>query len=124
MAGIKLSENARVIFFGVVSDVDAAVTVTVSTSLETLSGSGAQRVKISSLKEFPSKGRATQGVRAHTLLKGEDALSVGWVGPTPAMALGLDGKPATLPEELTKRDASGMRVDADVSFIGSRLASP
>ena len=36
------------------------------------------------LREFPAKGRATGGVRAHRFLKGEDALALAWVGPAPA----------------------------------------
>ena len=30
--------------------------------------------------DFPGKGRATGGVRAHSFLKGEDSLALAWVG--------------------------------------------
>jgi DNA gyrase subunit A len=93
--------------------------VTVSTSFSTLMGTDSGRVKVSSLEEFPSKGRATGGVRAHTLLKGEDALLVAWVGRAPARANGLDGSPRDLPQDLSKRDASGERITGDITFVGA-----
>ena len=48
--------------------------------------------------EFPGKGRATGGVRAHAFLKGEDSLALAWVGPEPALAVGTDGAVRQLPE--------------------------
>ena len=47
----------------------------------------AGRAKVSYLSEFPAKGRATGGVRAHTFLKGEDTLALAWAGPGPALAV-------------------------------------
>ena len=85
-------------------------------------GTGAQRVKVSPLSEFPAKGRATQGVRAHSFLKGEDVLTSAWAGSSPCMASGLDGKPVELPTELAKRDASGTKSDGDISFLGAAFA--
>ena len=54
------------------------VVATISTPTETLAGADPGRAKVSRLAEFPGKGRATGGVRAHTFLKGESALSLAW----------------------------------------------
>ncbi|NBX23643.1 MAG: hypothetical protein EBR52_05950, partial [Microbacteriaceae bacterium] len=59
------------------------------------------------------------GVRAQTLLKGEDAVAVAWVGPGSPRANGLDGSPRELPQVNQKRDASGEKVSAEISYLGS-----
>jgi len=122
MAGIKLADGAHVVSFTSVDSLEEACVVTVSASLETLMGTGAQRVKVSPLSEFPAKGRATQGVRAHTFLKGEDVLTTAWSGPSPAFAIDLAGKPVDLPTEVAKRDASGVKSDGDISFLGASFS--
>ena len=122
MAGIKLADGAHVVSFTSVDSLDEACVVTVSASLETLMGTGAQRVKVTPLSEFPAKGRATQGVRAHTFLKGEDVLTTAWSGRSPAFASDLAGKPVDLPTELAKRDASGVKADGDISFLGASFS--
>ncbi|MDQ0377047.1 DNA gyrase/topoisomerase IV subunit A [Amycolatopsis thermophila] len=100
MAGIKLAADAEVVFFGVVRTDDAehgepmVVTAT------------GQSVKMTPFSEYPAKGRATGGVRAHRFLKGETRLTVGWVGPRPAAA-SKNGDPVELPEPVDRRDASG-----------------
>jgi DNA gyrase subunit A len=119
MAGIKLSDGAHVVSFPAVGSIDDASVVTVSASLDTLMGAGAQRVKVTPLSEFPAKGRATQGVRAHAFLKGEDTLTTAWAGRGSAHASDLAGKPVELPSELAKRDASGTKAEGDISFLGS-----
>jgi DNA gyrase subunit A len=122
MAGIKLAEGAHVVSFTAVDALDDACVVTVSASLETLMGAGAQRVKVTPISEFPAKGRATQGVRAHAFLKGEDVLTGAWSGRAPAFAMDLAGKPVVLPTELAKRDASGTKADGDISFLGASFS--
>ncbi len=84
-----------------------AVVATISTSVATIAGTDPGRAKVSAFGEFPGKGRATGGVRAHTFLKGEDVLAVAWVGPAPALAVGPDGAARELPDAVAKRDASG-----------------
>jgi DNA gyrase subunit A len=121
MAGINVAAKATAIFFGSVDAGSDVVVATISTPAETLAGADPGRAKVSRLSEFPGKGRATGGVRAHTFLKGEDALALAWVGPAPAMAVGVDGSLRTLPEAGAKRDASGTPMDAVVGSIGRAL---
>ncbi|MEG0298132.1 MAG: DNA topoisomerase IV subunit A [Aurantimicrobium sp.] len=121
MAGIRVSDNARVIYFTAGPEADAQV-VTISTSMNTLLGTDAGRAKMSLLSEFPAKGRGTGGVRAQTLLKGEDALALAWVGQGIPRASALDGMPRELPTELAKRDASGTLLDGDVAFVGNAVS--
>ncbi|WBU38495.1 DNA gyrase/topoisomerase IV subunit A [Homoserinibacter sp. YIM 151385] len=117
MAGISLAKDAAVVFFGSLS-AEGAVVVTISTSGETLMGVDPGRAKVSDFAEFPAKGRATGGVRAHALLKGEVGLSLAWAGPGPALAVGSDGSQRALPESGAKRDGSGSNLDAAVGSIG------
>jgi DNA gyrase subunit A len=121
MAGINLGAKARVIFFGSVDAGQDAVVATISTPTETLAGADPGRAKVSRLAEFPAKGRATGGVRAHAFLKGEAALALAWAGPAPALAVGGDGSLRTLPEAGAKRDASGSPLDGVVGSIGRGL---
>lgn len=117
MAGMKIAPDALGVYFGVAREHDTVVTV--SASLSTLVGTDAGRVKVTPLSAFPSKGRGTGGVRAQTLLKGEDAVAVAWVGPGSPRANGLDGSPRELPPVNQKRDASGEKVSAEISYLGS-----
>ena len=121
MAGMKVSARASAIFFGAVDPGAPVVVATISGSSQVLAGTDAGRGKVSSLGEFPGKGRATGGVRAHSFLKGEDVLTVAWAGAAPAIAVGADGSARTLPEAGAKRDASGSPLDAVVGSIGSAL---
>ncbi len=121
MAGIGLGAGGSVIFFGAVRSLADAVAVTVSTSTSTIAGADPGRAKVSALTEFPGKGRATGGVRAHSFLKGEDVLGLAWVGPAPALAVGSDGAARQLPESLAKRDASGTQLDAVIGSVGESL---
>jgi DNA gyrase subunit A len=120
MSGMRLAAQQRVIFFGVVSEEGSPV-VTVSTSASTLLGTDTGRAKVSLFSEFPAKGRGTGGVRAQSLLKGEDSLALAWVSDGSPVANGLDGTPRELPTDHAKRDASGEKLIDDVTFLGSRL---
>jgi DNA gyrase subunit A len=121
MAGINLGAKATAIFFGAADPAADVVVATVSGSSQVLAGTDPGRAKVSALSEFPGKGRATGGVRAHSLLKGEDQLTVAWAGAAPATAVGSDGSQRELPESGAKRDASGTPVDAVIGSIGSAL---
>ncbi|MGA1811679.1 DNA topoisomerase IV subunit A [Frondihabitans sp. 4ASC-45] len=122
VAGISLAARATVLFFGAVPATASAVVATISTSAATIAGADPGRAKISDFADYPAKGRATGGVRAHALLKGEDGLSVAWVGVAPAIAVAADGGVRKLPETLVRRDASGTPLDTVVGSIGGAVS--
>ena len=119
VAGMKLAADDAVIFFGTVAAEDPdAVVVTVSTSDEALPGTPGGSVKVTPFAEYPAKGRATAGVRAHRFLKGEDALAVAWAGHGPAKAAAANGVARALPTEHGRRDGSGVPLANAVDAVG------
>lgn len=119
MAGIRVDASASVIFFDAIAVTPETVAVTISGASGTIAGTDPGRAKVSSFEQFPAKGRGTGGVRAHSLLKGEDTLTLGWAGEAPAAAVAPDGGVRQLPTELSKRDASGALLDSVVGSIGT-----
>jgi DNA gyrase subunit A len=131
MAGVRLSAGASVVWFGA-ADAGAAsgtpsgppgsyspaVVVTVAGSAGALPGTGAVSVKVTPLHEYPSKGRATGGVRCHRFLKGEDMLVMAWAGPAPAVAATDTGAPVPLPDPVGKRDGSGTALGRQIAVLG------
>ncbi|MGQ0838953.1 DNA topoisomerase (ATP-hydrolyzing) [Actinokineospora sp.] len=100
MAGITVGAGAEVVFFGAVRTDDpehGEPLVVTSTGMT---------VKVTPFAEYPAKGRATGGVRAHRFLKGEHRLLLGWVGPRPAGA-SHTGSAVELPAPDPRRDGSG-----------------
>ncbi|WP_084103532.1 DNA topoisomerase (ATP-hydrolyzing) subunit A [Demequina sp. NBRC 110056] len=118
IAGIKLPEGVRAVFFGVVDQAADAVVVTIAGSSSALAGTVPGAAKVTPFAEYPSKGRATGGVRAHRFLKGEDSLLLAWVGVAPARAVSGAGQPVDLPEEHGRRDGSGAPLKAPVGGVG------
>lgn len=118
MAGINLGSGASVVAFNVVLPQDDAVVVTVSGSTDGLPGTQPGAAKVTPFSEYPGKGRATGGVRAHRFLKGEDALLAAWVGPGPARAAAASGQPLELPAEYGRRDGSGHLLPTPLGGIG------
>jgi DNA gyrase subunit A len=108
MAGIRLTSGARVISFGAFHVDDSAVVVTASGSSTALPGTEPGAVKVTPFSEYPSKGRATGGVRCHRFLKGEDTLIFAWAGPGPAHAAASSGAAVDLPDAVGRRDGSGV----------------
>ncbi|MGB4778043.1 DNA gyrase/topoisomerase IV subunit A [Microbacterium sp.] len=121
MAGIRLSDGAETISFDAVSAPTGVVVVTIAGSSQAIVGTDAGSGKVTPLEEFPAKGRATGGVRAHRFLKGENTLTLAWVGVEPR-ALGADGAVRQLPSTGAKRDASGQPLDAVVAAVGTVIS--
>jgi DNA gyrase subunit A len=107
VAGVRLGQNARVLFFGAVEPSQESVVVTVAGSSAHLAGTQAGSVKVTPYQEYPAKGRATGGVRCHRFVRGEDTLVLAWAGRAPALAASASGVPVTLPAATGRRDGSG-----------------
>lgn len=119
MQGMAVPPDHSVITMAAV-DRERAVVVTLSGSTEVLPGTESARAKLTRLVDFPTKGRATSGVRAHGFLKGENVLIAAYAGYHP-LALGPRGQAVALPEDMSKRDASGLLLEGSVSYLGERL---
>nr|WP_229866441.1 MULTISPECIES: DNA topoisomerase (ATP-hydrolyzing) [Sinomonas] len=133
MAGIKLGDGDEAVFFGVVRpdgapgdsgdpDASRAVVVTIAGGNGALPGTSAGTVKVTPFGEYPAKGRATGGVRAHRFLKGEDRLTLAWVGRGPAKASSSSGVARSLPSEYGRRDGSGIPLAQSVDEVGPSFA--
>ncbi|WP_405906278.1 MULTISPECIES: DNA topoisomerase (ATP-hydrolyzing) subunit A [unclassified Streptomyces] len=117
MAGIKLTDGAKVISFTAVDPAVDAVVFTVAGSRGTLDDSVQTTAKLTPFDQYPRKGRATGGVRCQRFLKGEDCLSLAWAGPSPARAAQKNGTPAELPEMDPRRDGSGVSLAKTVGVV-------
>ena len=125
MAGIKLAAGDHVLFFGAVAPGDDdAVVVTIAGTNGALPGTAPGAAKVTAFAEYPVKGRATAGVRAHRFLKGEDTLLLGWAGHGPAKASSLSGVARSLPQEHGRRDGSGIPLSQPVDVVGPAMAWP
>ncbi|MGW6408584.1 DNA gyrase/topoisomerase IV subunit A [Streptomyces vinaceus] len=116
MAGIKLSENAKVIHFSAVDPARDALVFTVAGSQGTLDDSLLSG-KLTPFDQYPRKGRATGGVRCQRFLKGEDLLVLAWAGNAPVRAAAANGSPAQLPAVDPRRDGSGAALPAVVAAL-------
>ncbi|MFE3183024.1 DNA topoisomerase (ATP-hydrolyzing) subunit A [Streptomyces violascens] len=117
MAGIKLTDGAKVISFTAVDPAGDAVVFSVAGSGATLLGDTAVSAKLTPFDQYPRKGRATGGVRCQRFLKGEDKLVLAWAGPAPARAAQANGAPAQLPEPDPRRDGSGTPLVSPVTVL-------
>jgi DNA gyrase subunit A len=120
VAGIKVADS-QVIFFGVVDPKMQNVVVSVSGSSEALPGTELGHGKVSDFAQYPGKGRATSGVRAHKFRSGEDSLLRAWCGPAPARAATSSGKAAHLPNPDGKRDGTGVQLTHPIDAIGGPI---
>ncbi|TIC81489.1 DNA topoisomerase IV subunit A [Nocardioides sp. GY 10113] len=124
MAGIRVADGQRVVWFGVLDSSlveQGAVVVTASGSSTALPGTEPGAVKVTEFVEYPGKGRATGGVRCHRFLKGEDALIFAWAGPAPARAGAASGAPIDLPPATGRRDGSGTPVSQPIAACAGPL---
>jgi DNA gyrase subunit A len=118
VAGVRLGRDSRVVFFGAVDPDQEAVVVTAGGFSAALAGTQAGSVKVTPYREYPSKGRATGGVRCHRFLRGEDTLVLAWAGRAPAMAAAASGVPVAVPEATGKRDGSGSPAPQAIAAVG------
>jgi DNA gyrase subunit A len=118
MAGIKLSEGAKAIYFTSIKLTKDTQVLTAASNSESLGAVDAGSAKITAIAEFPAKGRATGGVRAHKFIRDENQLYFGYVGNSPILASASAGKPLETPEYLAKRDASGTPLSATIISAG------
>ena len=118
MAGIKVSEGAQAIYFGSVAVDKKTVVLTAANNSDSLGAVDAGSAKISSIDEFPAKGRATGGVRAHKFIRDENQLYFAYVGTQPVLGSASAGKALELPEKLAKRDASGTPLASTIISAG------
>ena len=118
VAGVKLSADAKVLFFGGV-DPATDLVVTIAGSPDSLFGNTTGGAKVTPLAEYPTKGRATGGVRCQRFLKGETALIAATIGGFVTAAT-ADGAPVALPDPTPKRDGSGVPLKGVVEMLGAR----
>lgn len=124
VAGIKLGAGDAVIGFAVVPAVSAATeddatVVTIAAGEQPLEGFESGSIKVTSFSEFPAKGRATGGVRAHRFLRGEDHLVLGAAVTGAPLAATKNGSARTVPSDLAKRDGSGIALEQQIDVIAS-----
>lgn len=123
MVGISLQTDDRVIFFtALAAGLDSSVVVTlVNDAVDNGLTKVSSYVKITPLKDYPIKGRATKGVRTHRFLKGQTMLHLAWVGESVFKASDKDGKAVTLAVNYSARDTSGVILNKKIGFIGKSL---
>lgn len=133
MAGIKLAKGARVAAFNVVpagkvawtyeegenglTSGSGAVVLTVAGDSDALPGTENGAAKVTPLEMYPTKGRATGGVRSQRFLKGQNTLILAWVGLYPLHASTSAGSPVELPKPDMRRDGSGVDLAFPIAFI-------
>lgn len=125
MAGIKLGAEDSVMFFGAVKEADpSGVVVTIASASSVLPGMSSGSAKVTEFSEYPAKGRATAGVRAHRFVKGEDGLTAAWAGHGPAKGSSPNGVSRALPNEYGRRDGSGVPLSQPVELLGPSQTWP
>jgi DNA gyrase subunit A len=122
MAGVRLGNDAKVVYFGAVDAGREAHVVTIAGSSSALPGTEVGAVKVTPFSEYPGKGRGTGGVRCQRLLKGEDGLLLGFIGAAPVRASASSGAPVELPPIDPRRDGSGVPVAQPIAACAPDLA--
>lgn len=117
VAGIRLSDEATLIYGTVVEPHEECVVATVAGDYGALKGTAAHSMKITPLSEFPPKGRGTGGVRCHKFLSGENTLVNAAAGNAPIHACGSTGAFVEVPEKHGKRDGSGTTLRKPVEAV-------
>lgn len=94
-----------------------AVVLTVAGDSDALPGTENGAAKVTPLEMYPTKGRATGGVRSQRFLKGQNTLILAWVGLYPLHASTSAGSPVELPKPDMRRDGSGVDLASPIAFI-------
>ncbi|QWC84852.1 DNA topoisomerase IV subunit A [Nocardioidaceae bacterium] len=127
VAGIKLAPKQQLLGLFVApaegDEQPASVVVTVAEAVEGTLDDDAGTVKVTTTQVFPTKGRATGGVRAHRFLKGEARLERAWVGVGPARAATAGGAPLELPAVDERRDGSGTPLEQPITALGGPVGA-
>jgi len=118
MAGIKLAENANAVYFTSTAIGKDTVVLTAANNSESLGAVDSGSLKVSEIAEFPAKGRATGGVRAHKFIRDENQIYFAYVGDMPVLANSSSGKPLEIETKKAKRDASGTPLSATILSAG------
>jgi DNA gyrase subunit A len=118
VAGMKLVDDDTVLSFTVapaaqLEQTDVVTVTQTDPGVEDVSATA----KVTKLEEFAPKGRNTQGLRAHRLLRGETGLALAWAGPHP-LASTTGGVSRALPQDYSDRDDSGIPLDSAIGVIG------
>ena len=108
MTGIKLP-TGRVVGFGVAQAGRDPALVTAANGSAALLGTDAGSLKVTPLSAYPEKGRATQGVRCHKFLKGEDQLYFAALADLRNL-VDIDEQPILNIAVDPRRDASGTKI--------------
>jgi DNA gyrase subunit A len=108
MSGIKL-QTGRVVGFGVAKAGSEPTLVTAANGSASLLGTDPGSLKITPVSAYPEKGRATQGVRCHKFLKGEDQLYFAAVAELGNL-VDIDEQPMLDIAPDPRRDASGTKI--------------
>ena len=106
------------VYFTSIAKDDSQVVLTAANNSQSLGAVDSGSVKLSSLSEFPTKGRATVGIRAHKFIRDEDQLYFAYVGKSPVLACGSSGKAIEIKEKIAKRDASGTPLSSTILSAG------
>lgn len=117
VAGIKLAKDAVVIFGSIVKEDPNTFVATVAGDDGAIPGTAAHSMKLTPLSEFPSKGRATGGMRCHKFLSGENMLVTAAVGTGPIHAAIATGGSVEVPDKIGKRDGSGSPLGKPVTAV-------
>lgn len=140
MAGIRLADGCHVIACDVVAHDDiawtdaivetddegndtvvepahGAVVLTVAGDSGALEGTDDGFAKVTPYALFPTKGRATGGVRSQRFLKGQNTLLIARTGQYPLFAATETGHAVTLPAIDTRRDGSGTELGAPIAVV-------
>jgi len=118
MLGMKLNEGAKVIAFKSVPQIEGNMVVTFAKNDDTLGNIDAGNGKTTPLSEFPITNRGGKGVRSQKFLKNESQLSFAFVGNEPLGALNSRGIPVEIPPLNEKRDASGSKLEKQITSVG------